>query len=118
MVVDDSADVRRLMATRLLLSGYEVIEARTGPEAVSLAREHRPAVIFMDANVSVKDGLAAARLLRNVKELSAVAVVVFSAFRGGDDNRPALDSCRNAYVNQTDDIINLPSIVQGFLPVA
>lgn len=48
MVVDDSDDLRQLAALQLRLSGYDVIEARDGLEAVELARQNCPAVIFMD----------------------------------------------------------------------
>jgi CheY-like chemotaxis protein len=48
MVVDDSDDVREMAALQLRLSGYDVIEARDGHEAVELAREKCPAFILMD----------------------------------------------------------------------
>lgn len=117
MVVDDSEDVRLVMAVQLRVSGYEVIEARDGREAVELAREHRPALIFMDIHMPGMDGLTATRLLREIEGLSDTRIAAFSAF--GDDNRRlALDAGCDAYFNKTENINQLPGIAAHFLSPA
>jgi len=69
MVVDDFDDIRELICTYLRKFGYDVVEASNGQEAIEIARATRPALIFMDIHMPVMDGLAATRLLRNMKEL-------------------------------------------------
>jgi CheY-like chemotaxis protein len=117
MVVDDSDEVRSVMAMQLRASGYEVIEARDGREALELAREHRPSVIFMDIHMPGMDGLTATRLLREVEGLSDTRIAAFSVF--GDDNRQlALDAGCDAYFNKTENINRLPGIAAQFLSPA
>ena len=118
MVVDDTADLRELMVVQLRLLGYEVVEASNGREAVEVAKESCPALILMDIQMPVMDGLAATRLLRDIKALSRVAIVAFSAFSSGDNRRRALDAGCDDYLVKSAGITLLSNIVQRFLPAA
>jgi CheY-like chemotaxis protein len=117
MVVDDSDDVRLVMAMQLRASGYEVIEAKDGREAVELARQHRPLLIFMDIHMPGMDGLTATRLLREIEGLGDTRIAAFSAF-GGDNGRLALDAGCDAYFNKTENINRLPGIAAHLLSPA
>ena len=119
LVVDDSDDVRELAALQLRLSGYRVIEARDGLEAVELARENCPALIFMDIQMPVMDGLTATRVIRGVGGLRDVKIIAFSAFGGGDGSRQrALDAGCDEYVSKTVGVNQLTNIARQYLPQA
>ena len=80
VVVDDAAEVRALIRTRLGLSGrFEVVgDGADGAEAIALARQHRPALMLLDMSMPGMDGLEA---LPRVLELSPeTRVVVYSGF--------------------------------------
>jgi PAS domain S-box-containing protein len=80
VIVDDAADVRRVIGTRLRVSGeLEVVgEASDGVEAVKLAEEHAPSLMLLDVSMPVMDGLEA---LPRVLEVSpSTRVVLFSGF--------------------------------------
>jgi len=118
MVVDDSEDVRDVMAMQLRMSGYEVIEARDGREAIELARAYCPPLIFMDINMPVMDGLAATRLLREIEALCDTVIVAFSAYGSGANRQLALDAGCDAYVSKSSNIHQLSSIAERFLSAA
>lgn len=118
MVVDDSDDVRTLAALQLRMSGYEVIEARDGQEAVELARERCPAVILMDIQMPVMDGLTATRMIRGIHELCAVTIVAFSAFGSGGNRELALEAGCDDFVSKVVGVNQLAAIVERFLPSA
>jgi CheY-like chemotaxis protein len=118
MVVDDADDVRELIALQLRLSGYDVIEARDGREAVELATLSCPSLVLMDINMPVLDGLAATRLLRQVKELCHMSIVAFSAFGSGANRQSALDAGCDEYVTKTAGISHLLEIVRRHLGAA
>ena len=48
MVVDDQPGIRALMRAVLRLDGHQVLPAADWQEALQVAREHRPQVIFLD----------------------------------------------------------------------
>jgi diguanylate cyclase (GGDEF)-like protein/PAS domain S-box-containing protein len=82
MIVDDNEDLRVVLERVFQdLSDFEVVAtACNGQEAVTLAQEHRPDVVLMDAQMPVKDGIAAARLIR--ASLPATKVVMMSGTDG------------------------------------
>ena len=118
MVVDDSDDVRELAAMQLRMSGYEVIEARDGLEAVELAREKCPAVIFMDIQMPRMDGLTATRLIREISELCAVTIIAFSAFSSGGNRESAIEAGCDDFVSKVLGVNRLAAIVERHLPSA
>src|SRR3954452_7747390 len=80
VIVDDAPDVRRVIGTRLRVSGeLEVVgEAADGLEAVELAEKHSPELMLLDVSMPVMDGLEA---LPRVLEVSpSTRVVLFSGF--------------------------------------
>src|SRR3954470_1661718 len=69
MVVEDFEDNRFMMRRLLEMSGYRVLEAINGEDAVELARRERPSLILMDLSLPLLDGLAATRRIRQVRGL-------------------------------------------------
>lgn len=61
VIVDDAAEVRTLMKTRLRLSGmFRVVgEGSDGAQAVELARLHAPSLMLLDVSMPGVDGLEA-----------------------------------------------------------
>ena len=80
VVVDDAADVRLLMKTRLRVSGaFRVVgEGADGAQAVALAEQHEPALMLLDVSMPGVDGLQA--LPEVLKVSPSTRVVMFSGF--------------------------------------
>ena len=66
LVADDSIDVRNLMEIYLEEGGYKVIGACNGKEAISLAIEAKPDLIFMDMQMPIVNGYEAVQQLRKI----------------------------------------------------
>lgn len=86
LVADDHDDTRELLATILRLAGFRVITACNGLEAVIAAHTCRPALIIMDVQMPVLDGLEAARLLKAADVTRRIPVIAHTA---GQDTRRA-----------------------------
>jgi two-component system chemotaxis response regulator CheY len=66
LIVDD-AQFMRLRCARLLgESGYEIIEAQNGREAVEQYLAHKPDAVLMDITMPEMDGLAALKQIRQL----------------------------------------------------
>jgi two-component system cell cycle response regulator DivK len=116
MVVDDNDSMRELIGMHLRIHGYEVVEASDGSEAVELVRRACPALILMDINMPVMDGLEATRLIRAIKDLCRMPIVAISAYgEGGDNRQMALAAGCDEYISKTKGISELPSIVERHL---
>jgi CheY-like chemotaxis protein len=64
LVVDDNADLRKVISRILEVVGYNPISAANGNEGVEKAISEKPDLILLDAVLPDMDGPAAARLIR------------------------------------------------------
>ncbi len=66
----------RMRAGKLLSqSGYEVIEAETGLDALNKYTEYEPDLVLMDITMPVMDGLTAVREIRQVDPEAKIIMV-------------------------------------------
>src|SRR5919202_2138543 len=79
LVVEDFDETRFMMKVVLEMSGYRVLEATNGVEAVEVARREHPDLILMDIGLPLMDGFAAARTIRAEADLASVPIVAISA---------------------------------------
>ena len=75
LIVDDHNDNREILKVLLLRSGFKVVEARNGLEAVMAATKEPPDLIIMDLAMPVMDGYAAIRLMRKLPRSFRVPVI-------------------------------------------
>ena len=78
LVVDDFADNREMYSEYLAFSGYEVIEARNGKEALDAANDRLPDIIIMDLSLPVMDGWEATRRLKANEQTRRIPVVALT----------------------------------------
>ncbi|MEO8433686.1 MAG: response regulator [Pyrinomonadaceae bacterium] len=116
MVVEDFEDNRFMMRRLLEMSGYNVIEAINGEEAIEIALRERPALILMDLSLPRVDGLAATRQMRQHHELSKTPIVAVSAHDTTDFHAEALAAGCNDYVTKPIDFDELEELMKGLLP--
>ena len=115
MVVEDTEDNRFMMRRLLEMTGYRVVEARNGEEAVVVAREETPALILMDLSLPVIDGLAATRLIRQLSGFEETPIVAVSAHDSVDFKADALDAGCNSYITKPIDYSELEKLIARLL---
>ena len=79
LVVDDHRTVGMLLEAVLKLRGYEVLFAESGAEGIELARNERPALIFLDIMMPAMDGFKACELLKQDPVTKDIPVIFLSA---------------------------------------
>jgi CheY-like chemotaxis protein len=80
LVVEDEADIRELVAFSLVNFGnFEVVKARNGVEAVTVAKEEKPDLILMDVRMPKMTGYEACAQLKEIPETRDIPVVFLSA---------------------------------------
>ena len=115
LVVEDFEDNRFMMRRLLEMSGYRVIEAVNGSQAVEAAVGERPDLILMDLSLPVLDGLAATRRIRQENGLGRVPIVAVSAHDSADFHTEALAAGCNEYVTKPIDFDRLVQILDRLL---
>jgi len=115
MVVEDFEDNRFMMRRLLEMSGYRVLEAINGEEAVELAHRERPQLILMDLSLPQLDGLAATRRIREHADMRNIPIVAVSAHDTADFHADALAAGCNDYVTKPIDFDQLEALLARLL---
>ena len=80
LVVDDEDDIREVAALSLeTIAGYQVITARSGASALSIAAEQQPDAIILDVMMPEMDGPTTFQKLRAQSSTSHIPVVFLTA---------------------------------------
>jgi two-component system cell cycle response regulator DivK len=78
LVVDDFHDNREMYAAYLRFSGFIVVEAVTGMEAIEMALATTPNLIVMDLSLPGMDGWEATRRLKSDPNTKHIPIIVVS----------------------------------------
>ena len=78
LVVDDFIDAREMYAEYFVFSGFRVVEASNGAEAVQKALELTPQVILMDLSMPGMDGWEATRRLKADQRTKDIPVIALT----------------------------------------
>lgn len=92
LLVDDYVDAREMYALHLTLSGFDVVDAANGLEAIARAIEATPDIIVMDLSLPVMDGWEATRRLKADPRTAVIPIVALT----GHVLSPALTSAARA----------------------
>jgi CheY-like chemotaxis protein len=115
LLVEDTEDNRQMMRRLLEMSGYRVVEAINGKEAVESALQVLPEIILMDLSLPFIDGLAATRRIRNLPGMSKVPIVAVSAHDSADFHHEALEAGCDAYITKPIDYPQLEDTINRLL---
>ena len=78
LVVDDADDVRQLARSSLAPAGFEVREAATGEDAVTMARHFKPDCVVLDVNLPGISGFDVCRILRDDPANQRLTIVILT----------------------------------------
>jgi CheY-like chemotaxis protein len=115
LLVEDTEDNRFMMRRLLEMTGYRVVEAMNGEEAVKLAQSESPNLILMDLSLPVIDGLAATRLIRELPNLGTTPIIAVSAHDTSDFQSEAIKAGCNTYVTKPIDFGELEDLIAKLL---
>ncbi|KAB2899311.1 MAG: response regulator [Burkholderiaceae bacterium] len=80
LIVEDHADIRKLIRMTLEFEDFEILEAATGDEGLEMAREARPDIVLLDVMMpGTQDGLEVCRRIKQAPSLMHTRVVMLTA---------------------------------------
>jgi CheY-like chemotaxis protein len=97
LVVEDFEDAREMYAEFFRFSGYRVLTASTGPEAIERIKAERPDIIVMDISLPQMSGTEVTRALKGDPATRDIPVLALSAHAGESHARAAFDAGVDAY---------------------
>jgi len=100
LLVDDYPDAREMYTEYLEFSGFDVVEAGNGMEALQRAVDSTPDIILMDLSLPVMDGWEATRRLKADKCTAAIPVVALTGHALADISEGAKRAGCDAFVTK------------------
>ena len=104
LVVDDEAGLRRLLGLALTDAGYDVVEARSGRQALDLISHGSYDLVLLDLRMPAMSGLEVLRVLRSRPETLALPIIVVTGADDVADTVGALDAGATDYVVKPFDV--------------
>lgn len=90
LVVDDTATIRKIASEILKSSGYEVLTATDGPQALDIAHQEHPDLIVLDLVMPKMTGFEVIQAIRNAPRLQNTPVLIVTGIVPGQEVRANL----------------------------
>lgn len=98
LLVEDEADIRRLVSIKLKGAGYEVTTANDGEEGLAAAVRDKPDLLVSDVMMPKKDGYTMVREVREALGPEAPVVIMLTSRGQESDVATGLDSGADDYI--------------------
>jgi DNA-binding response OmpR family regulator len=79
LIVDDEPNIVTALEFLLQRSGYEVLIARNGADALKLVEEHKPDLVLLDVMMPVKSGYEVCQRMRERADLRHIKIIMLTA---------------------------------------
>lgn len=79
LIADDDPSFLECLRLRLAESGYDVLTAKEGTEALRVIKTDKPAVVLLDLMMPQANGYAVCRAVRNDAALAGTKIIIVSA---------------------------------------
>ena len=115
LVADDDPDILSLIALRLERSGYDVLAAEDGRQALTTALERVPDVAVLDVTMPKLDGYEVTKLLRDDARTRHMPVILLTARVQESDIARGIEAGADDYVTKPFSTQELRDRVQAVL---
>jgi two-component system, cell cycle response regulator DivK len=115
LYIEDDLANRTLVKRILEAEGYRVLEAESGSQGLEIARDERPALIFVDISMPDMDGYEVTRQLRQMDEVRGAPIVALTANVMKGDREKSLEAGCADYIQKPLDVDQLPVKVVDLL---
>ena len=115
LVVDDEADLVRILQFGLQGIGYEVETASDGQEALKKAREQKPDIILLDLMLPKLDGYKVCRLLKFDERYKNIPIIILSARTQEGDQLLAMEMGANRFITKPYDFQEVLGHIEALL---
>ncbi len=100
LIADDEPNQLELLSYNLSQSGFEVIRAEDGQQALEMIEDHRPDLVILDWMMPNMSGIDVCRTLRSRSETKLLPVILLSARGEEGDKTLGLDVGADDYISK------------------
>lgn len=104
LLVEDDKTIRKFISTALLTQDYDVKEAITGKEGISIAVSYSPDVVLLDLGLEDMNGI---EVIKAIRQFSNIPIIVVSAREQDRDKVEVFDAGADDYLTKPFSIVEL-----------
>ena len=99
LIVEDQADIRKLLRMTLEFGAYEVMEVPTADEAWAVAQRNKPDIVLLDMMMpGTLDGLEVCCRIKTSYDLRHTLVVLLTARDSAEDREAGFNAGADEYL--------------------
>lgn len=108
LLVEDNAQLVEIYVLFLKQNGFKVATAADGDEALEVAKDYRPDLIFLDIMMPKKDGFEVLKILRNNPEYNCSTAKIVMLTNLGDASKvsPQVHKDMDGYVIKAEIVLS------------
>lgn len=115
LIVDDEADLVTMIKLRLEATGYDILEAYDGQEALKKAQDQNPDLIILDIMLPKMNGYKVCRMLKFDEKYRHIPIIMFTARVQEADKQMSQKVGADAYIAKPFEPDILLEKIQGLL---
>ena len=115
LAVDDEAHILELLSFNLEASGYRVVTAATGEDALVVCAHERPAMVLLDIMLPGIDGMEVCRRLKSAPTTADIPIIMLTAKGETDDKVAGLQMGADDYITKPFEMKELLARIEAVL---
>jgi two-component system, cell cycle response regulator DivK len=115
LIVEDNQHLREILGSILRYSGYDILEASTGKEAIRKTVDAKPQLVLLDLELPDIAGIEVARTIKATAGVSHIPIVACSASSGWEWREEALRAGMSEYLQKPIQFAVMKQIIDKFI---
>jgi PAS domain S-box-containing protein len=116
LIVDDNSDAAEILSLLLQASGHVIGVAYNGHDAMNLARDFRPDLVFLDIGMPGMNGYEVAKALRQRPQMANVVLVALTGWGGEQDRALSNQAGFDHHMLKPVDLEAIEVLLSGLTP--
>lgn len=117
LVADDNPNNVEILEHRLIASGYQVVAASNGEEALKAVRDYHPDLVLLDVMMPKMDGIEVCQRVKNDDDLPFMPIILVTAKSSPEEVVAGLEAGAEEYLTKPVDQTALVARVKSMLRI-
>src|SRR5262249_5226841 len=115
LVVDDEEHIVMILKDSLEFSGFQVVTALDGVEALEMAKKEHPELIVLDIGMPRLDGWEVCRRLKSSEETKGIPIIILTAYAQTSDQKKGAQLGADRFITKPCDLTYLVEEINTLL---
>lgn len=115
LVVDDEVNILTILKDSLEFSGFQVVTAVDGLDALQMVSKENPHLVVLDIGMPKLDGWEVCRRLKNDPATKDLPIIILTAYAQSSDQRKGLQLGADSFIAKPCDLAYLVEEINSLL---